>query len=536
MAEYRYYLIPDAMTRAFPEQFGKQTPTEFFDNIADLEKRYHQLREMPYNNERTWNERARFPYARLVVGVDRQNPDGEVSVIQVRNGINYLCDDYRGPYADGSDAQIPQMAKKLVEVIGVDRVRPHTYTQRDGYTWVQVEKNMHITEWLYAHELCNSLQFTRFLNRDGRELFQVRDGQRVIETNADGTKRIRAVKSIDVTHAYVGHYGCHIQQYAEDNFRTGCYVAPEHPQPGDNLDKLQIYQITKGGCEYRFMNYAYSKSRIHAADYRSVYIANLPADYDLDRCFQEFNSHTLLSGAARHCGELPQILPRSCLAGRGAVSGHRLLSGTGRFAGHRWQHHGASVGNAGAVGDPAGGSVYERKVHESHYQCDGLIPFGETTMIATKTNLEITEYREKFFLGLSLRQLACFAAAAMLAIATCFVCLHWLRMDMQVVSYIVMVEVLPFLGLGFIHRDGYPFEKLVKIYWAWHSENAAVPIRPYKESRNVQKKRTRRNSECETYCRRDEKAARKGRKAAVKAAAQIRKTIRNECRAERPQH
>lgn len=44
-------------------------------------------------------------------------------------------------------------------------------------------------------------------------------------------------------------------------------------------------------------------------------------------------------------------------------------------------------------------------------------------MIATKTNLEITEYREKFFLGLSLRQLASFAAAAVLAIATCFVCL-----------------------------------------------------------------------------------------------------------------
>ncbi|MCO7111052.1 hypothetical protein NIA69_20510 [Gemmiger formicilis] len=37
-------------------------------------------------------------------------------------------------------------------------------------------------------------------------------------------------------------------------------------------------------------------------------------------------------------------------------------------------------------------------------------------------------------MGLSLRQLACFAAAAVLAIATCFVCLHWLRMDMQVVS------------------------------------------------------------------------------------------------------
>ena len=30
------------------------------------------------------------------------------------------------------------------------------------------------------------------------------------------------------------------------------------------------------------------------------------------------------------------------------------------------------VGNAGAVGDPAGGSVYERKVHESDYQCNGI--------------------------------------------------------------------------------------------------------------------------------------------------------------------
>lgn len=70
-------------------------------------------------------------------------------------------------------------------------------------------------------------------------------------------------------------------------------------------------------------------------------------------------------------------------------------------------------------------------------------------MLSTKTNLEITEYHEKFFLGLSLRQLACFGVAAVLAIATCFVCLQWLQMDIQLVSYIVMVEVLPFLGLGF---------------------------------------------------------------------------------------
>lgn len=52
-------------------------------------------------------------------------------------------------------------------------------------------------------------------------------------------------------------------------------------------------------------------------------------------------------------------------------------------------------------------------------------------MLSTKTNLEITEYHEKFFLGLSLRQLACFGVAAVLAIASCFVCLQWLQLDVQ---------------------------------------------------------------------------------------------------------
>ena len=58
MAEYRYYLIPDFMSHVFPQQFEEQAPTEFFSNTADLMKRYKQLREMPYNNEYTWNERS----------------------------------------------------------------------------------------------------------------------------------------------------------------------------------------------------------------------------------------------------------------------------------------------------------------------------------------------------------------------------------------------------------------------------------------------------------------------------------------------
>lgn len=95
MAEYRYYLIPDFMSHVFPQQFEEQAPTEFFSNTADLMKRYKQLREMPYNNEYTWNERTNLPYPRLTVGIDRRDPDGAVTIMQVRNGVNYLCDDYR---------------------------------------------------------------------------------------------------------------------------------------------------------------------------------------------------------------------------------------------------------------------------------------------------------------------------------------------------------------------------------------------------------------------------------------------------------
>lgn len=204
MAEYRYYLIPDFMSHVFPQQFEEQAPTEFFSNTADLMKRYKQLREMPYNNEYTWNERTNLPYPRLTVGIDRRDPDGAVTIMQVRNGINYLCDDYRGPFADRNDKQFIEMAKQLVTAVGVDRIRPHYYTEENGHTKVHVGKDIHITEWANAPDLCSALRFSRFLNRDGQQLFQVRNGQRIIENYADGSQLVKDVQTVDDTHFYVG--------------------------------------------------------------------------------------------------------------------------------------------------------------------------------------------------------------------------------------------------------------------------------------------------------------------------------------------
>lgn len=290
MAEYRYYLIPDKMSIDYPSANLPYTPVELYESLSEVRSRFLQLRENPYNNEFTWNPATQQPYSRLTVGLSCTEPQGSVEVVHVQAGINYLTDGYQDESWCQKDTPAYEMMKGLVEAVGAERIIPHKSVQRDGTIRDIKGPDVPVFAWPDVHDLCRNLKFTQFLNIDGQMMFHIRDGQRVLETRADGTQMHRVVTRIDITHARVGNHNGHIQRYANLNFQSGCYVAPEHPQPGDNLDKLQIYQITKGGCEYRFMDYDYSKSRIHAADYSSVYIANLPADYDLERCFQEFNA------------------------------------------------------------------------------------------------------------------------------------------------------------------------------------------------------------------------------------------------------
>ena len=290
MENYRYFLIPDQMSIEYPSANLPYTPVELYESLSELRNRFLQLRENPYNNEFTWNPATRQPYSRLTVGISCANPQGSVEVVHMQAGVNYLLDDYLDAVWCQKDTPAYEMMKGLVEAVGAERIIPHKSMRRDGTIQNIEGPDVPVFAWPDVHDLCSGLCFTRFLNVDGQTMFHVRNGQRVLEMRADGTQQYRAVKRIDVTHAYVGHYGCHIQQYANANFQSGCYVTPEHPQPGDNLDKLQIYQITKIGCQYRFMGYNYAKRYINTADYSSVYVGNLPADYSLDRCFQEFNA------------------------------------------------------------------------------------------------------------------------------------------------------------------------------------------------------------------------------------------------------
>ena len=304
MKDYCYFLIPDAMAWDGLTLRDKKKPTEFYRNVSDVKVRYQQLREQPYNYEYVPNDITGRPYARLTIGIVRNNALGPLKLVEVRGGINYLSDDFYGPFSDVHDKMLYAMARDLIEAVGVDRIRIYI----GPFGQEPPCRDMHITEWRVPNDICSNLKFSRFLDRDKQHLFWIRDGQRIIETYADGTQRLRTIRNIDGGNLYVGTRCCEIRKYAAENFKRGCYVQPEHPQPGDQLDKLQIFQISEGRSECKFMPYDYAKEKLKASDYRSVYVGNMPVGYDLERCFREFNINSRPCAKTMHSLSVSDIV------------------------------------------------------------------------------------------------------------------------------------------------------------------------------------------------------------------------------------
>ena len=77
--------------------------------------------------------------------------------------------------------------------------------------------------------------------------------------------------------------------------------------------------------------------------------------------------------------------------------------------------------------------------------------------------VEIEDYKEKIIFGLSLRQLCCLSLAIVLSIVSYLLCTQILKMTMDAASYVIIIEALPLMALGFIRKDGQPFEKYIKL-------------------------------------------------------------------------
>lgn len=84
-------------------------------------------------------------------------------------------------------------------------------------------------------------------------------------------------------------------------------------------------------------------------------------------------------------------------------------------------------------------------------------------MIEIKIPKEITDYKEKFLFGLTVRQLV----SAVVALAIC-VPLFILGKDYlgeDIVGWIIILVAIPVFAFGFFKYDGMPFEKFLAILY-----------------------------------------------------------------------
>lgn len=100
--------------------------------------------------------------------------------------------------------------------------------------------------------------------------------------------------------------------------------------------------------------------------------------------------------------------------------------------------------------------------------------------LEVKIPKEITEYKEKIFLGMSVRQLICFAIAVVVGLITYFAARPFIGNDLA--EYLVFGEVMPIMGIGFIRVNGFAFERYLMIFFKHYFGS---PIRTYRTELSV---------------------------------------------------
>ena len=145
-SKWQCYIIPDLATWTGAAGSKPHTPIEFYDNYEQAAARFQELRSKPYNSED-------LPVARLTFGVQRENPPSTADLLQVRQGKNYLVDDYTRMDAVNQSPEAMEILKQMRKDLGFDRVRVY---ERDAYGGFTGPKDMAFSRW--KHPLKPSLR------------------------------------------------------------------------------------------------------------------------------------------------------------------------------------------------------------------------------------------------------------------------------------------------------------------------------------------------------------------------------------------
>ena len=139
------YIIPDLSTWN-PMVTGdrERTPIEYFDSYEESADRFRELRTQEYNANPVLNPETQEPLAQLTIGIQRENPPGAADLLQVRNGKNYLVDDFTRMTAVNTSEEAMKILRRMNEELGFDRIRRY---EKDAEGIYLPPMDMAFSEW-----------------------------------------------------------------------------------------------------------------------------------------------------------------------------------------------------------------------------------------------------------------------------------------------------------------------------------------------------------------------------------------------------
>ena len=117
-SKWQCYIIPDLATWTGAAGSKPYTPIEFYDTYEQAAARFRELRSEPYNSED-------LSGARLTFGVQRENPPSAADLLHVRQGKNYLVDDYTRMGSLNQSPEVMDILRQMRKDLGFDRVRAY---------------------------------------------------------------------------------------------------------------------------------------------------------------------------------------------------------------------------------------------------------------------------------------------------------------------------------------------------------------------------------------------------------------------------
>ena len=122
-SKWQCYIIPDLATWTGAAGANPIPPSSSMDTYEQAAARFQELRSEPYNSED-------LSAAPSDLCVQREDPPSAADLLQVRQGKNYLVDDYTRMDAVNQSPEVMGILKQMRKDLGFDRVRSY---ERDAY-------------------------------------------------------------------------------------------------------------------------------------------------------------------------------------------------------------------------------------------------------------------------------------------------------------------------------------------------------------------------------------------------------------------